>query len=203
MALKALVIVNMLQDFVDGALANSRAEAIMPSLKELLVHFRREGWVVAFANDAHESGDAELAIWGEHAMAGTPGAQVVAELEPRPGPLELIVPKRAYGAFDATELDKRLRELKVDEVVLAGQHTHICIRHTAYGALLRGYRITVPRDAVCAFEGVDEDEALEFLRTIYGVHLTTVGELVGHPVATMTAGLGADYESGDVLEHEP
>lgn len=201
--MKALVIVDMLEDFVHGALANPRAEAILPSLKELLAHFRRQRWVVVFANDAHEPGDAELAVWGEHAMAGTPGARVVAELEPSPGPLELIVPKRAYGAFDGTELDERLRELKVDEVVLAGQHTHICIRHTAYGAFLRGYRITVPRDAVCAFEAVDEGEAIEYLRTVYGVHLTTVGELVGHPVVAVAAGLGADYESGDVLEHEP
>ena len=87
--------------------------------------------------------------------------------------------------------------------MLTGQHTHICIRHSAYGALLGGYRITVPRDAVCCFEGVDEDEALEYLRTVYGAHITSVGELIGRPVATVAAGLGADYDSGDVLEHEP
>jgi nicotinamidase-related amidase len=201
--MKALVIVNMLEDFVHGTLANPRAEAILPPLKELLAHFRRAGWVVVFANDAHEPGDAELAIWGEHAMAGTSGAQVVAELAPWPGPLELVVPKRAYGAFDGTELDERLRALNVEEVVLAGQHTHISIRHTAYGALLRGYRITVPRDAVCAFEAVDEDDALECLHTVYGAHVTSVGGLTGHPVATVGAALGADYDSGDVLEHEP
>ncbi|MGZ4318638.1 MAG: cysteine hydrolase family protein [Gaiellaceae bacterium] len=131
--MKALVIVDMLEDFVHGALANPQAEAILPPLKELLAHFRRAGWVVVFANDAHEPGDAELAIWGEHAMAGTAGAQVVAELAPWPGPLELIVLKRVYGAFDGTELDERLRALNVDEVVLTGQHMHICIRHTAYG----------------------------------------------------------------------
>jgi nicotinamidase-related amidase len=36
-----------------------------------------------------------------------------------------------------------------------GQHTHICVHHSSYGALIRGYEIIVPRDAVCAFEGVD------------------------------------------------
>ena len=104
-------------------------------------------------------------------------------------------------ADDAIQIDTT--DLAVDEVVLTGQHTHICIRHTAYGALIRGYRISVPRDAVCAFEGIDEDEALEYLRTVYGAHVTSVGELVGHPVATATAGLAGDYDSGDVLEHEP
>lgn len=204
--MKALIVVDMLEDFVHGSLANPRAQAVLAPLQELLAHARQEGWVVVFSNDAHEAGDPELAIWGDHALAGTPGAQVIAELAPEPGPLELVVPKRAYGAFDGTDLDERLRGLGVDEVVLAGQHTHICIRHTAYGALTRGYRITVPRDAVCAFEGVSESEALEYLRTVYGARVTSVGELLGHRVAAAAGAavpLGADYDSGDVLEHEP
>lgn len=203
-AMKALVILDMLEDFVHGRLADPRAQAMLPSLMELLAHAQHEGWVRVFANDAHEPGDPELAIWGEHAMAGTPGAQIVAELAAVPGPLELIVPKRAYGAFDGTVLDDRLMDLDIDEVVLAGQH--MCILHTAYGALLRGYRITVPRDAVCAFEGVDEGEALEYLRSVYGARITSVGELLGHrlvfPVSAV-APTGAEYESGKVLEHEP
>ena len=52
--MKALVVVDMLEDFVHGALANPRAKAIIPPLQELLVHARREGWVRVFANDAHE-----------------------------------------------------------------------------------------------------------------------------------------------------
>lgn len=202
--MKALVIVDMLEDFVHGGLADSRAEAMLPALMGLLAHAQHEGWVRVFANDAHQPGDPDLAVWGEHAMTGTPGAQIVAELAAVPGPLELIVPKRAYGAFDGTRLDERLMDLEVDEVVLTGRHT--CILHTAYGALLRGYRITVPRDAVCAFEGVDESGALEHLRIVYGARITTVGELVGHRLAVpvgAAAPLGAEYERGKVLEHEP
>ena len=96
-----------------------------------------------------------MAIWGEHAMAGDPGAEVIDELEPREG--EIVSEKRHYGAFDGTGLDEQLRERGVDEVVVTGQHTHICVRHSSYGALIRGYQITVPRDAVCAFEGVSEN----------------------------------------------
>jgi nicotinamidase-related amidase len=179
--MKALVIIDMLDDFVGGALANPRAQAIVPPLERLLTHARREGWVVVFSNDAHEPGDPEMKIWGEHAMAGSPGAQVIRELQPRPGERELISPKRAYGAFDGTGLNEKLRALGVDEVVLAGQHTHICVRHSAYGALTRGYGIVVPRDAVCAFEGVSEDDALEYLRATYGARITTVDELIAAP----------------------
>ena len=183
--MKALVVVDMLRDFVDGALANPRAKQIIEPIRSLLVHARSDGWVVVFSNDAHQPGDPELAVWGEHAMAGAPGAQVIEELEPEPREREFISPKRAYGAFDGTGLDERLRALGVDEVVVAGQHTHICVRHTAYGALIRGYRITVPRDAVCAFEGVSEPDALDYLHSVYGARITTVAELVGAPaVAT-------------------
>ena len=202
--MRALVIVDMLEDFVHGALANPRAAAVLQPLQELLDHARREDWVRVFANDAHEAGDRELALWGDHAMAGTAGAEVVAGLAPEPGRNELVVPKRHYGAFDGTDLAERLRSRGVGEVVLAGQHTHICVRHTAYGAFERGYRITVPRDAVCAFEGVDEEEALSYLRTVYGARVTTVAELTGRPVAiATTAALGAEYDGGGVLEHEP
>jgi nicotinamidase-related amidase len=176
--MKALIVVDMLDDFVTGALANPRAQRIVEPLTRLLAHARQAGWVVVFSNDAHQAGDPELRIWGEHAMAGDPGARVIAALEPRPGERELISPKRAYGAFDGTGLDERLRTMGADEVVLAGQHTHICIRHSAYGALVRGYAITVPRDAVCAFEGVDEEEALEYLRSVYGARVASVDELV-------------------------
>ena len=34
---------------------------------------------------------------------------MIAELEPRPGPAEIVSPKRAYGAFDGTGLDEQLR----------------------------------------------------------------------------------------------
>lgn len=184
--MKALIIIDMLNDFVDGSLANPRAEAIVPALERLLAHARREGWVVVFSNDAHEPGDPEIAVWGEHGMAGTPGAEVIPELAPRLGEREIVSPKRFYGAFDSTGLEEQLRALGVDEVVLAGQHTHICVRHTSYEAFRRGFRITVARDAVCTFEGVDEEQALDYLRGVYGASVTTVDELTGAPAPART-----------------
>jgi nicotinamidase-related amidase len=177
--MKALIIVDMLKDFVDGKLANPKAQAITEPLQRLLGHARKDGWVVVFSNDAHSPQDPELKIWGEHAMAGDPGAEVIEELTPREG--DIISEKHHYGAFDDTGLDEQLRERGVGEVVITGQHTHICVRHSSYGALIRGYEITIPRDAVCGFEGVNEDDALEYLAATYGATLTSVAELVGAP----------------------
>ena len=179
--MKALIIVDMLDDFVDGKLANPRAQAIVEPLARLLAHAREDGWVVVFSNDAHKPEDPEMAIWGEHAMQGDPGAQVISALAPREG--EIISPKRHYGAFDDTGLAEQLKALGVDEVVITGQHTHICVRHSSYGALRNGFSITIPRHGVCAFEGVDEDDAFEYLKMAYGARITTVDELVGAAVA--------------------
>ena len=180
--MKALIIVDMLKDFVDGKLANPKAQAIVSPLKSLLAHARRQGWVVVFSNDAHQPGDPELKVWGPHAMKGDAGAEVIDALAPVPGPREFVSDKRSYGAFDGTGLDERLKALGVDEVVITGQHTHICVRHSSYGALIRGYSITVPKDAVCAFEGVNEDEALKYLKDVYAAEITTTTALVGEAV---------------------
>src|SRR5919201_1616924 len=98
---KALVVIDMLDDFVDGALANPRARAIVAPLQRILEHARREGWVVVFSNDAHQPGDPELKVWGEHAMAGSPGAQVISELLPQPGERELISPSAPMAPLTA------------------------------------------------------------------------------------------------------
>jgi len=176
--MKALIVIDMLDDFVTGALANPRAERIIPPLQRLLAHARESRWIVVFSNDAHHPDDPELKVWGAHAMDGAPGSAVVSALAPQEGAREIVSKKRMYGAFDGTGLDEQLKGFGVDEVVITGQHAHICVRHSSYNALIRGYRITVPRDGVCAFEGVNEDEALEYLKNVYGAQITTVDHLI-------------------------
>jgi len=181
---KALLVIDMLNDFVDGVLANEeRARAIVPSIQRLIDHARAsDEWIVVYSSDAHRDDDPEIGIWGEHAMEGTPGAGVIEALAPAGGPDEIVSPKRGYSAFDGTGLAEQLRARGVDEVVLTGQHTHCCVRHSAYDAFQGGFRVTVPADATAVFEGVEQEEALEYLRTIYGARVTTSTEVV-EPVA--------------------
>ena len=182
--MRALIVVDMLNDFVTGTLANeARAMAIVPSIRRLIDHARaNEDWVVVYANDAHRADDREIGVWGRHAMAGTPGAQVIDQLAPMGVEREIVFPKRFYGAFDGTDLEDTLFDFEVEDVVLAGQHTHCCVRHTAYGAFMAGYDIMVPTDAVCAMENVDHEAALGYLKDSYGATLTTSTALIGRPV---------------------
>ncbi len=173
--MKALIVVDMLNDFYNGVLANeAHAARIVPAIADLIAHARNDpDWLVVYSNDAHRADDGEIAIWGRHAMAGTEGAEVIDALRPIGIEREIVSPKRFYGAFDETGLDEILRRYGVTSVVIAGQHTHCCVRHSSYGAFIRGYRIEIPADAVCAFEGVNQEEALEYLRTIYSAEITT------------------------------
>lgn len=177
----ALLVLDMLDDFVTGALANPRAVPLVPRIAALATTARAQGWPVVYVNDAHLPGDFEERIWGPHAMAGTPGARVVDALAPEPG--DLVLTKRVYSGFHETGLDASLRARGVDTVVLAGVLTDICVRHTAADAFYRGYRIVVPPDAVDALSARAHDEGLEYLRMAYGAELTPARELAGTAAA--------------------
>lgn len=179
----ALVVVDMLNDFVDGVLANPAAPAIVPPIAELARDARAErDWVVVYCNNAHRPGDTELTAFPPHAMVGTPGAAVVDEL--RPEPSDLVVPKRFYSGFTRTDLHATLCAREVDRLVLAGQHTDCCIRHTCYDAFVRDYGLTVCTDATTVYEPADQEpvevrqeRALRYLATYYSAQLVPSTEV--------------------------
>jgi nicotinamidase-related amidase len=186
---KAVIVIDMLNDFVTGALANPAGEEITPRIAALLDHARDQGWLVVFANDAHMPGDYEEKVWGQHALAGTPGAGVISELAPHAG--DVMLPKRFYSSFYETGLASLLRQNGVEEVILTGQHTNICVRHTASDAFNNGFEIAVPHDGTAMFRlpvHTDADyetmqaEALDYLVNVYGAEVTSVEAIVGSPV---------------------
>jgi len=173
---QAIIVMDMLNDFVSGDLRCDRASNIIPTLQRLLAGAREAGVPIVFANDAHLPVDVEIAVWGAHAMAGTEGAQVIPELEPQA--LDYQVPKRTYSGFHGTGLDSLLRGLHVDTVVITGVHTHICGLHTAADAFFRGFDIAVVTDATEAFTADDRDHALAYLERVYGAELVNADELL-------------------------
>lgn len=175
----AVLVVDMLDDFVDGVLANPAAKEIVDPISALCDRARLESdWIVVYANDAHLPGDRELRIFPPHAMAGTPGAEVIDELRPEPG--DEVVTKRYYSAFTATELDGALARHDVRRLVVVGQHTDCCVRHTSYDAFTRGLELVVCPDGTTVFEpGSDEPtavrqrRALDYLHGYYGAGMDT------------------------------
>lgn len=88
-------------------------------------------------------------IWVQHAdqalVHGSPAWCWVPELVPAEG--ERLIHKQFNSSFEQTPLDEELARLGATHVVLAGAATNWCIRATAYGALERGYDLTLVKDA--------------------------------------------------------
>ncbi len=173
----AILVVDMLNDFVTGALTCDRAKAIVPATAALLDAARKAGVPVIFCNDAHVPGiDRELTIWGDHAIIGTKGAEVIPEL--KVSSKDYIVPKRRYSGFFQTDLDILLRELGVKTVIMTGLHTHMCVRHTSADAFCLGYDVVVAKEATDSFTEEDYKSGLAYLRTCYGAEAYSNEELI-------------------------
>ena len=88
-------------------------------------------------------------IWVQHESEdlphGSPQWQWVPELVPAKG--EALIPKQFNSSFEETVLDDELARLQATHIALAGAATNWCIRATAYGALDRGYDLTLIEDA--------------------------------------------------------
>ncbi|HEY5323136.1 MAG TPA: isochorismatase family protein [Caldimonas sp.] len=88
-------------------------------------------------------------LWVQHSDADLPEGsdrwQLVPELVPAAG--EPVLHKHFNSSFEQTPLDEELARLGATHVVLAGAATNWCIRATAYGALERGYDVTLVKDA--------------------------------------------------------
>ncbi len=172
----AILVVDMLNDFVTGSLKCDRGLAIVEPTANLLNAARAHNIPVIFCNDAHLKGiDKELELWGDHAIAGTKGAEVIPELGPCDS--DYVVPKRRYSGFFQTNLDILLRELGVDTVILTGLHTHMCVRHTSADAYQLGYKVVVAKDATNSFTKEDYEYGLKYLKEVYGAEIYSNDEL--------------------------
>lgn len=173
----AVIVTDMLVDFITGSLKCDRAQSIVPQTEKLVRCARNCGVPVIYCNDAHLPNiDVELKLWGDHALAGTAGAQVIPQLSPRQG--DYVVPKRRYSAFFHTDLDVLLRELGVDTLVVCGVQTHICVQHTISDAFLNGYKIILVTDATNSFTEEQYLGALDYIKTMYGAQLLPTDEVV-------------------------
>ena len=177
----AILVNDMLNDFIHGKLKCDRAAQIIPKIKLLLEKARQKDIPIFYCNDEHLHIDTyELKLWGPHAMKDTDGAKVIDEL--RPSANDYIVPKRRYSSFDGTSLDSSLEGTYngkgIDTIVMTGVHTHICVKHTVYDAFVRGYNVIVAEDGVEAFTGDDHEAGLKYMKQNYGAKIEKVSDIL-------------------------
>lgn len=180
-----LLVVDMLNDFVSGVLANPAAEPTVDPIGQLIESARsRPDWMTIYANDAHRPGDLEFEVFGEHAVAGSKGAEVIPDLAPV-ADVDEVIGKRYYSAFTQTDLESTCRVNDIGQLVIVGQHTDCCVRHTTYDAFLQGLKVVVVSDATAVFEPLStapyearQEAALDYLRTFYKAETVSSGELL-------------------------
>ena len=158
-----LVVVDMQNDFIDGALGTSEAKAIVDGVVEAVKDF--DGTVV-FTQDTH--GDDYLETQEgrnlpvEHCIEGTEGWQIAA-------PLQALIDEHGYKVYDkdtfaALELAIDLGEEHLDDPIssidLVGLCTDICVVSNAL--MLKGFMPEVPirvRADLCAGVTPESHEA--------------------------------------------
>lgn len=87
-------------------------------------------------------------------MEGTDGAEIADAVAPADG--EVVIQKRAPNSFLQTDLEQRLRDLDVEEVVVVGMMTSMCVDATTRAGADLGFQMTLAPDA-CAAPALEYD----------------------------------------------
>ncbi len=169
----AVIIVDMQNDFVrkEGKLYVPEAEKTIGPISDLIKKARNSSAAVIYTQDWHMKDDPEFKIWGEHALAGTWGAEIVDELKPEKD--YFLIKKYRYDAFFETPLDYILRVKNIKNVVISGTVANICVLHTAGSAALRWYNVIMIKDGISALDNFDYYSTLRQVDFLYKGKITT------------------------------
>ena len=143
---KLLVVVDMQNDFIGGALGTQEAQSILPAVRARIADARKEGEEVAFTRDTH--GEEYLSTQEgknlpvPHCIAGTAGHEIAAGL--------CLAGERVFDkpAFGSIELAAHVKERGFAAVELVGVCTDICVISNAL--LIKAF---CPEAEVCVRAG--------------------------------------------------
>ena len=151
--MKVLIVVDMLNDFIDEKGVLSLKEAgyeIVPVIAEKLAEARVNDDIIIYLNDAHDIDDLEFDRFPEHAVFNTWGAEVIEALTPQED--EFVIEKQRYSGFFGTDLELVLNDfVEPTEVEVVGCCTSICVAGTVEELVNRDYKVVVDRKAVADF----------------------------------------------------
>ena len=177
---KLLIVVDMLNDFCHtaGILAKSiitgefYAESIITPIVDLVTDFRSAGDPIMWLCDAHARDDKEFDRFPRHAVKGTWGAGIIAELAPDgTSTSELVIPKTRYSGFFGTDLEYQLMRIAAGETTVVGVCTSICVMDTVGGLANRDQNIIVPANCVADFDPQGNANALQRMEMLYGAKI--------------------------------
>jgi nicotinamidase-related amidase len=140
--MKALLVVDIQNDyFPGGAMTLVGSPAAAQRAGELLQSFRESGRPVIHIQHIARNAGATFFL------PDTFGAEIHTIVAPLPG--EALFQKHYPNSFRETSLLEHLRTNGIEELVIAGMMTHMCIDTTTRAAADLGFRCTLVADA-CA-----------------------------------------------------
>ncbi|MGB8320696.1 MAG: isochorismatase family cysteine hydrolase [Ignavibacteriaceae bacterium] len=152
----ALLIIDMQNDFIKegGSLLVESAGETLTGIRFLIDSFRKSGSPVIYTQDTHFEGDKEWEIWPVHCRKDSWGWKIIDELLPQKN--EMVFQKNRYDGFYGTPLEHYLKLWKIENLVITGAVSNICVANTAGSAGLRWYNIIVPADGISAITEFDQ-----------------------------------------------
>ena len=162
----AFIIVDLQNDFCPGgSLAVVGGDQVVEPINRYLDHCRESHIPVFYTRDWHPTDHCSFKIqgglWPSHCVADSPGADFHKELK-IVHPAEIISKadkkdEDVYSGFEGTELDDKLKSLKVEHLVIAGLATDYCVKETVLDALKNGFRVTILKEGIRAVNVNPED----------------------------------------------
>lgn len=167
--MKTLIVIDMQNDFVDGALGTKEAQAIVPNVKKKIEEYVSNGDEIIFTRDTHGTNYLETPegkkLPVEHCIIGTHGWQIVDELEI---PNCQCINKPTFGW---TNWNGRL----FYEIEIVGLCTDICVVSNALILKATYPEVEITVDASCC-AGVTPESHNAALLTMKMCQINVIGE---------------------------
>ncbi len=144
----ALLIIDIQNDyFPGGKMELDKADEAANKAFDILTHFRRKKLPVFFIQ--HES----ISKGSTFFLPETEGQKINEKVKPLKN--ETIIIKNFPNGFIQTDLQKKLKTLKIEKLIITGMMTFMCVDATTRAAKDLGFQCTLIHDATAA-------RALEF-----------------------------------------
>ena len=146
--MKLLIVIDMQNDFIDGALGTKEAVAIVPNVAEKIKKARAAGETVVFTRDTHQKNYLETQEGKNlpvvHCVEGTDGWQISSKLEVGES---RIFDKPSFGSMALADYVASLNGL--EEIELVGLCTGICVISNAFILKAKLPEVKISVDASC------------------------------------------------------